>query len=286
MKNQLFVVSFLFLSAETLSVNASSQTNAPLQDSIKPPQEITTVDRVIDGTTLVLENRERITLAFVAVPTLLGDKAIRGNEHRINLANAKLSELVLGKGVLIKPLNKGLDRYGNMVAQVFLTSEPDVSDDGWLDVGAVLLKEGLVALRHTPKPSRMWAWYIDIEDAARALRLGIWNSRALAPACEAEAKFKASRYAIIAGDVEAVSVQREVIYINFTNNWREDFTVRIAGRGRKALFENLKDILEPGSWVEVRGWISWINGPMIDLTSLTQIQALEGRPSFCVSSSP
>lgn len=266
-----FLLSFILLIGLSCSANAAS-----LEEAVNflEPKDVRDVK---EGITLYLNDGRQVTFALMTVPITLGDNANKGNERRLNRANSRLLKLIEGKDLVIKPASGELDRYGRLNAHIY-----SKDTNGELqDVGIVLLSEGFVALRHPEKENLLWESYLEIEDLARQAKLGIWRERIFSPSCEAEAKFKASRYAIIAGDIEAVSVQRQVIYINFTDNWREDFTVRLVGRGRNRLYETIKDRVQAGSWVEVRGWVSWTNGPLIDLRSTNQLRNLIQAPDYC-----
>ena len=65
-------------------------------------------------------------------------------------------------------------------------------------------------------------------------------------------------------------------YLNFGENWREDFTVSIAPRDRRR-FEAAGIAVEDyeGRLVRVRGWVDSFNGPMIEATHPEQIEVLD-----------
>lgn len=66
------------------------------------------------------------------------------------------------------------------------------------------------------------------------------------------------------------------IYLNFGQNWRQDFTITVAPRDRR-LFDkagfNHTDM--PGRRVRVWGWLKYFNGPSIEATHPEQIEILD-----------
>ena len=70
-----------------------------------------------------------------------------------------------------------------------------------------------------------------------------------------------------------VAEVRGRIYLNFGDDWRRDFTVRIAPRDKRAFARAGLDLLAlEGRTIRVRGWIKWRDGPMIDATHPEQIE--------------
>ena len=66
-----------------------------------------------------------------------------------------------------------------------------------------------------------------------------------------------------------------MLYLNFAEDWRNDFTVTIE-RKSLASFEEAGLDLEAltGKRIRVRGFIEWWNGPMIAATHPEQIEVL------------
>ena len=76
--------------------------------------------------------------------------------------------------------------------------------------------------------------------------------------------------------MKAAAVVRGRGYLNFGDDWREDFTVSIGPRDRRR-FETAGIDIEDyeGRLVRVRGWVDSFNGPMIEATHPEQIEVLE-----------
>ena len=81
---------------------------------------------------------------------------------------------------------------------------------------------------------------------------------------------------LVRGRVQRVARAQDFVYLNFGDDWRSDFTVRVEARqavrfARAGL--ELKAL--EGRNVEVRGLLFQTNGPMIDLTHPRQIETFE-----------
>ena len=65
------------------------------------------------------------------------------------------------------------------------------------------------------------------------------------------------------------------VYLNFGDDWRQDFTVTVDSRARRMFKKAGVDPLAfKGREVRVRGWLKKWNGPMIDATHPEQIEVL------------
>jgi hypothetical protein len=76
--------------------------------------------------------------------------------------------------------------------------------------------------------------------------------------------------------VEAAEARSGRIYLNFGDNWREDFTATIEPADRP-LFDaaGLDPLALAGRTIRLRGWIYAFNGPMITLTHPEQVEVVE-----------
>ena len=89
----------------------------------------------------------------------------------------------------------------------------------------------------------------------------------------AETEALIDTFQIVEGEVVDAAVVRGRAYLNFGADWREDFTVTVAPKDRRA-FENAGLDLESlaGRIVRVRGWLDSYNGPQIVLTHPEQLE--------------
>ena len=149
------------------------------------------------------------------------------------------------------------------------------TDDGAWVQGA-LLAVGLARVHSLVDDRMAVADMLAIERQARAGRLGIWSQPDYRVRAAGEAEGGLRSFQLVEGRVRAAAVVRGRGYLNFGEDWREDFTVSIAPRDRRR-FEAAGIAVEDyeGRLVRVRGWIESFNGPMIEATHPEQIEVLE-----------
>ena len=128
------------------------------------PSGMVTVSEVIDGDTLRLASGDKVRLLGIDTPeskSTAKDLEFYGKE-----ASAFCRDLLTGKPVRLEFEEERTDKYGRLVAYVFL-------DDGTL-VNALLIKEGyarcLGAFRFSRKPE-----FKSLHQEAKAAERGLWN---------------------------------------------------------------------------------------------------------------
>lgn len=131
-----------------------------------------TVERVIDGDTIVLSSGEHVRYALVDSPETtnghadcFGVEATRFNADR-----------VAGKTVELIYDDKCVDRYGRLLAYVWV--------DG-LHVNAELIRRGYACVRYAaPDHDEHYAEFKALQANAKAHHRGLWSTcRPLPPAC-------------------------------------------------------------------------------------------------------
>jgi hypothetical protein len=117
------------------------------------------------------------------------------------------------------------------------------------------------------------------ERNARAARSGLWRKGhyKVLPATDIEALSKrGGSFQLVEGTVLTVGKKSQWTFLNFSSDWRTDFTVAIRAGDRRA-FQGSDVVLETleGKKIRVRGWIERWNGPVIKATHPEQIEVLE-----------
>src|SRR5262249_21147619 len=86
-------------------------------------------------------------------------------------------------------------------------------------------------------------------------------------------------YQLVEGTVLSVGEGAGRIYLNFTRDWKSDFTISVARKDLPAFDQagiDLKTLA--GKRVRVRGWVIWRHGPMIEATHPEQSELIGGDP--------
>lgn len=230
------------------------------------------VIEVIDGDTLVLASGQQVRLVGIQAPKLpLG----RRNFTAWPLApEAKVALEVLTLGREIGLADGGgatSDRHGRKLAHL-------VTREG-LWIQGRLLELGLARVYSFSDNRAAVTQMLAIEQTARASGRGIWdhpfygmraaeNPDALWPLVDS--------FQIIEGRVQAVHEAKSATYINFGEDWRSDFSLRIASADR-SLFRDAGTELAglTGKRVRVRGWLGAYNGPSLKVDHPEQLEILD-----------
>lgn len=160
------------------------------------------------------------------------------------------------------------DRWGRLQAHL-------VTESGHWVQGALLMR-GWLRVRVLPGTEAGARTMLDLERTARAGRAGIWRQRFYRIRNPSEAWGDLDSFQIVEGRVVDGATVSGTGYLNFGEDWRQDFTLRIPRQHRRA-FRAAGIVPEDlvGRRVRGRGWVFPRNGPMIDLVHPAQLEMLE-----------
>ncbi len=261
--------------ATALSNAACAQDIAPqsAQANLTCPLETIntgTVQRVLDGRTLLLTDGREVRLAGIEVshPAASAEGA--------HAAKTALEALTNGRELTLKRHGSGSDRHGRVVAHAFIQgAEPDAA--AWIQ--KALLASGHARAAARIGPSGCAAPLFAAEKAARAARLGLWGDpyyvvrRAETPG---EVLAERGRFTVVEGRVLSVRESGGTIYVNFGRRWSEDFTVTVLKRSERAFADAGLELRKlAGRVVRVRGTIEERGGPWIEATAPEQFEIAE-----------
>jgi len=256
-----------------LCIVLSSPATADMPKCDLEPGAARAVVKVVDAETLALDDGSEVRLLGALPPRALDGGAEDGAWPLETAAKAELERLALGKSVELGFSGRRVDRYGRLLAQVFVR---DGSDRLWLQ--GAMLRAGHARAYVLPGHAACLADLIAAEKSAREGRAGLWGHASYeiraADRHRELLRFR-STYQLVEGRVMTASDVRGQIYLNFGANWREDFTVTVRQRNRRAFDDASFDFkaLE-GRRVLVRGWIERRGGPLIELYHPAQIEIL------------
>ena len=219
-----------------------------------PPLEVA---RVLAAERLELVDGRSIRLAGIRVPATVAGQA-----------QALLAELVADRALRLGTSPAPFDRYGDLVAQV------ERADGLWLQ--GALLERGLAQVRTRPDEVARAAAMLGLEQAARAAGRGLWRQPGLAARPADQLADAIGSFQIVQGRVLRVAPTEDYVYLNFGQDWRSDFTLRLRRAELDASFARSPvDVLAlAGRRVEVRGFVLNAGGPLIELSHPEQIQVL------------
>lgn len=130
-----------------------------------PSGKLTTVTRVVDGDTIVIESGEKVRYIGVNTPESVDPR--RPVECFGKEASAKNKELVAGKQVLLEKDVSDKDRYGRLLRYVWL---------GDTMINDMLVREGYAQVDTVPPDVKQKDRFIASERVARDGKLGLWGA--------------------------------------------------------------------------------------------------------------
>lgn len=185
---------------------------------------------------------------------------------------AHLRQLTLGKDVALKVTEAKADRYGRVVALIFLKGAA-------IPLQQLLLAQGQARLGGPVSGQACFTELLAHERRARLAALGLWGDPVYAiKQADQPAALLADlgHFAIVEGRVRSVRESRGIVYVNFGTRWTQDFAVTVRKRDQHAFAAaglTLRDL--SGRIVRVRGWIEARGGPRITATAPEQFELAE-----------
>ena len=243
-------------------------TSAAAEDPSPSPLEhgeSQVVVEVIDGDTLVLADGSEVRLVGIQAPKLPLGRADFVAQPLAEEAKAALAAMTLGRTVALSYGGQRIDRWGRRLAHLH--------DESGRWIQGELLASGLARVYTFRDNTALVEAMLAAERAARKGGRGIWSDPFFHVRAVAETEALIDTFQIVEGEVVDAAVVRGRAYLNFGADWREDFTVTVAPKDRRAFTDAGLDLESlAGRIVRVRGWLNSYNGPQIELTHPEQLE--------------
>jgi endonuclease YncB( thermonuclease family) len=253
---------------------------------LEPGEQARAVE-IVDGDTLVLDNGRQVRFTGIQAPKLPLGRANFKAWPLAGEAHSALSALALDGSVALRHGGSREDRHGRILAHLFVVD----AEGGEVWLQHEMLRRGLARV-YTFRDNRACAAeLLAVEREAREARRGIWADPFYAVrAADDTAMLERLHggFELVEGVVVSAAVVRGRIYLNFGEDWQDDFTVTVApGDARlflddriwgELLGQNSNPSGLAGRRVRVRGWLGRYNGPEITLTHPEQIELLDEMP--------
>lgn len=235
--------------------------------SMKMTRAKARVTDVIDGVTIDIDNKTKVRLSGIWVPWE------NDNEpgDTVRRASVLLKKVVQDRYVrLYQTMNEKVgrtNRLGQEMAQV-------ERDDGlWLQ--GILLYAGLATVMTSESNPELAARMYAVEADARKRKAGLWADPRWNVLSSGNVKDYLNEYRVVEGTVFSTAMRNNIFYINFSRDWKTDFTIAIPTEKRMAFSRQGVNLMGlNGKHLRVRGWIRNHNGPMIEVTHPEQIELL------------
>lgn len=263
-----------------------SPTTARAQDDATPPPALDDlpraghggVARVLSGHELELFDGRRMRLAGLLAP--LPDPGAPETDGFARAARDALSALTNGAKLEIRLAAADPDRYGRLRAHLLRAG-----DGLWLQ--AALLRAGHAQVFTTPETAAAAAALYAHEAAARRGRQGLWSSARYRPMPADAVTQLPGRFTIVRGRVREATKVGGTLYLNFGEDWRSDFTLRLPWEARRRFPEPLREAAWwTGRLLEMRGMLESYNGPMITARHPAEIRMISDATAAAADGGP
>lgn len=223
----------------------------------------------VNGDTLRLEDGRVLRLSGIDAPRPPAGADPARRWPLAEGAASLLADLAAGQPLTLA-VEVAEDRYGRVLAQATR------GDGVWIQ--GEMLRRGLARVQTRADARARAPEMLALEAEARAARRGLWRTRAYGVRDAADtARLLRDRdsFQVVEGTVVAAAKVRDLIYLNFGHDWREDTTVTIGRAAARAFGKaGLDPVSLQGHVVRVRGWVAVRNGPMIEVTHPEQIERI------------
>jgi micrococcal nuclease len=231
------------------------------------------VTSVTDGDTVILDDGRVVRMIGTQAPKLPLDRPDFDIWPLAPEAKVALEELALNKSVRLGFGGESVDRYGRVLAHVFVDT-----DGGAVWAQQAMIAQGLARVYSFPDNRACLDLLLAAEGRARLGGLGIWADpyySIRAADAPGELLDRAGHYELVEGRVLLAEQNGGRVYLNFGRFWKEDFTAVIEAPALR-LFKGaeMDPLVLDGALVRVRGWVDDRDGPRIEVTHPEQIEVL------------
>jgi endonuclease YncB( thermonuclease family) len=225
------------------------------------------VAQVIDGDTLVLEDRREVRLVGIQAPKLPLGRRNFTPWPLADEAKAALESLAAGKTLRLSFGGAQMDRHGRVLAHL--------TDEGGRFVQAEMLRLGMARLYSFADNRSRLDELFAAEREARDGKRGIWAHPYYRIRAPDQLTGDVDSFQLVEGTVQRVGSSGGRIFLNFGSDPKTDFTAVIQpGQVKSFAAAGLDPMKLSGARVRVRGWIESRNGPSIQITHPEQIERL------------
>lgn len=224
---------------------------------------------IVDGDTVILQDGREVRLVGLQAPKLALGRRNFTDWPFATEARAALSSLIKNEEVQLFYGGRREDRYGRQLAHLYL------ADGRW--VQGAMIAQGMARVYSFPDNRSCVRELLDLEGQARDGQRAIWSHSYYA-VLRADQPNRllahVDSFQLVDGIVRSAALVRGRLYLNFGDEWREDFTVTIAPRHLRHFSEDLEVYRD--ARIRVRGWVKSFNGPEVVVTHPEQIEFLDG----------
>lgn len=254
-RETIFVLTLLVFSL----LIAPSKAKEKSETCPQTPEKTAIVKSISKQNTIRLADETELTLANIYLN--------KKNAHQF------LKNNFLNKEIYYFSSGRLKDKYDRFIVQLFYKEDNKLK---WLQ--ETLVKKGLGVAMALPTNWQCMHELLEIENLTRvatkkdhAINLGF-------PIVKADNIKKLNKkpqgsFQIVKGQVQSIHRTAQNTYINFSHNWRKDFSIVVSNhllKQKKRPWPKLKTL--KGKTIIVRGWLDHYNGPIIRVETREMIE--------------
>lgn len=230
------------------------------------------VRAIIDGRSFALDDGREIRLAAIEVP--FPPRSGESGTEAGDSARAALASILADQTVELRQSVATPDRYGRMLAFVYVTRE-----GARRSAAHEMLGRGFARVSAHVGDRACADELLAQERAARQAKLGLWSEPyyvILGAESTAELAAERGHFTVVEGKVSSVRESGGTIYVNFGRRWSQALTVTILKRHERTFAAaGVEPKRLENRRVRVRGWLEERNGPRIEAAHPEQIEIAE-----------
>jgi len=200
-----------------------------------------TVEKVVDGDTVRLENGKRVRLLGINTPERTYDDQ-PADPFSLE-ATLLLQELVEGQEVLLTPGREKKDKHGRLLGYLDLIDGTDVQQQ--------LIKRGYAFVVAFPPDIDRLSQYVRLENAARKQKKGVWGAAFYKPVSTDDHRSLDGGFRLVTGKITNVGASKKNVRLSIG----DDLVVGVRHQAWKEFWEiDPQSLL--GRTIVARGWIN------------------------------
>lgn len=247
---------------------------------LRPEAVAVKVQTVIDPITFLGSNGTLYRLSGLDVPGLE-----TGGSDIVSQATKRTLELLKDQELKLYVTKDQMTGRQNRMGQSLVQAERK-KDGLWIQ--GQLIADGLARVRTTPSNPEKAKDMLALEASARTQKKGLWANKDYAILTPETVTSKANNFAIVEGRVFSVASRNNETFLNFTNDWKKDFTIGVSSETRRQFSKagvNFAALAHKN--VRVHGFIEDRNGPFISLDHPEQLEILSATlPEISTPNAP
>ena len=231
-------------------------------------QGVVLIQQIIDPLRVQLQDGRIVQLSSVEIP----DNASANPGPIASKAFEQLKTQLENKQAIFYQTKSETEGRRNRMGH-YLGHLETHQDKIWIQ--GLLLKNGLARIQPGAHNTEMASQMMALENEAIKEKRGIWASDQFGMLTPDKADSAMNNWAIVEGVITKTGMSNNIVFLNFGDDWRKDFTIGIEGEVRRQIAKKEIDSMGlAGKRVRVHGWVESYNGPYIKLSNATWLEIL------------